>query len=645
MRSKSYFLGCFLCVLSFGAFATVRLPALFSDNMVLQRETEAPFWGWASPGEVVRVKGSWNNNEISATADQAGKWRLKLKTPAAGGPYTVTVKGEETLVLHNVLIGEVWVCSGQSNMEMPLKGWPGGPVLNSAAAINSADYPSIRLFTVQRHVALRPQEDCTGSWEPCSPGTAGAFSATAYFFGLELYRKLKIPVGLIHTSWGGTVAEAWTSEEALRPLGDFNEKLNEQDSLLPHLAQLEEEDARNAALWKEEVEQVDGHYAAAGLEDAGWKTMQLPAYWETAGLPGFDGIVWFRKTVSLPASWAGKELQLDLGPIDDMDITWFNGHKIGGITENGYSAENRSYRVPGNLVRPGKNVIAVRVLDLRGNGGIYGDVGLMQLYPVNYKNERISMAGGWRYGATRRKPQTQVSENPNAPSVLYNGMIAPVVPFAIRGAIWYQGESNVGRAEQYSRLFPTMITDWRARWEAGDFPFYFVQIAPFPYGGDGTKSAALRDAQRRTLALAQTGMAVTLDIGDTTNIHPANKEEVGRRLALWALAKTYGQRKIVYSGPLYKRMQVEGNQVRLFFDFADKGLMTKGGKLTSFEVAGSDGRFLAAQAVIKGKNVVVSSEQVSHPVAVRYAWRDNAVPHLFNRSGLPASAFTTEEIK
>lgn len=632
---------------AFSASADIRLPAVISDGMVLQQKSSDPIWGWASPGEQITVKGSWLKGvPVKTKADEKGKWMVKLKTPQAGGPYTITIQGGQTLVLHNVLIGEVWVCSGQSNMEMPVSGWPGASLLNSAMEIKAAKYPDIRLFTVKRDVALQPQSDCTGSWTACTPQTVKTFSATAYFFGRQLYRKLKVPIGLIHTSWGGTVAEAWTSGSALRKLGDFDSALDKLDAISLNVKEWKEKDARNLQTWNQEVNQVNKDYEKENFDASNWETMKLPTMWESAGYPDLDGIVWFRKVVDIPASWAGKDLKLDLGPIDDEDITWFDGEKVGGIQKEGYWAANRSYNIPGKLVKAGRNVISVRVTDIAGNGGIYGDQKLLRLYPSDKKPEvGVSLAGNWKYKIAAKKEPASVPSNPNTPSVLYNAMIAPLIPYGIKGAIWYQGEANVGRAAQYASLFPAMITDWRNRWEQGDFPFYFVQIAPYPYGGNGRQSAALRDAQRRSLRLPNTGMVVTLDIGDTTNIHPANKQEVGRRLSLWALSHAYGRKGLVYSGPLYKGMQIDGNKIVLSFTHTDGGLIVKGGDLTWFRIAGADGDFVPAKAIIKGNTVIVHSDKVAHPKAIHFAWSDKAVPHLFNKAGLPASTFSTEKLK
>ncbi len=484
--------------------AKIKLPAVLTDSMVLQRSMAVPVWGWASPGEKVWVKGSWPKAVMEgATTGQDGKWMVAIATPAAGGPYELVIGGEDTVVLKGVLIGEVWVCSGQSNMQMSLQDADNSPVKDAKKEVSGAWYPSIRLFTVKRCLSYTPQSDLGGSWSSCTPGSAASFSAAAYFFGRELAQKLKVPIGLISSNWGGTVAEAWTSADALRRLPDFDPALKKADSL------------------------------------------------------------------------------------------------------------------------------------------------------------RQQSAGDQRYDIMAVKPAGALDYSPNTPSVLYNAMIAPLIPFAIRGVIWYQGESNVGRAAQYEKLFPLMITDWRTRWKEGDFPFYFVQIAPFRYLGDSTAAAALRDAQRKTMTLPNTGMAVTSDIGDTNNIHPANKREVGRRLALWALACTYGKKGFDYSGPLYESVQVRDHALLVSFAHAGGGLTTHGGltiqdglttnegltthsgELAGFEIAGADGRFVPAKAAILGNQVIVHSDAVTDPVSVRYDWYATATASLFNQAGLPAPSFSS----
>ena len=641
---RLFFWGCAAVlagVSPFAAGAQIRLPAIIGDSMALQQRSSDPLWGWAPAGQLISVKASWMRGApVQTRADASGRWMLHLKTPAAGGPYTIRISGGDTINLRGVMIGEVWICSGQSNMEMPVSGWPGAPVLQSAEEIRDANYPAIRLFTVTKKIALAPQQDCQGSWSACSPATVGSFSATAYFFGRRLARDLKVPIGLIHTSWGGTVAEAWTSGSALRKLGDFDPTLDKIDSIRPHLQEMVAEEARQLEAWKKASSSAGDRFAGTGVDDAAWPTMTLPTKWEAAGQPGLDGIVWFRREVAIPSDWAGRDLILSLGPIDDEDVTWFNGIRVGAVEGVGHWAEDRQYTVPGSAVRAGLNQLAVRVTDVQGDGGIYGKASSLVVYPKGgTPAQGISLAGGWRYHVDVVKPQIHTGDNPNMPTVLYNGMIAPLIPFGIRGAIWYQGESNVGRAAQYARLFPLMISDWRSRWKRGEFPFYYVQIAPFPYGGDGTAGAALRDAQRKTLQLPGTGMAVTLDVGEVDNIHPANKQAVGDRLARWALNKTYGRHDVVYSGPLYKRMKAEDGRVILSFDHAEGGLEAHG-PLNSFELAGADGHYVHAEAQIEGSHVVLRAPSVTRPVAVRYGWADTAQPHLFNKAGLPASSFS-----
>lgn len=623
------------------ASAKLTLPALFADHMVLQQQANVPVWGLANPGQQIVLSGSWSDAKVTTRADQKGAFMVKIKTPAAGGPYTLTVTADQTITFQDVMIGEVWICSGQSNMEMPVQGWPGADLDNSSQEIENADYPAIRLFTVARNISLFPRSSCEGSWSRCAPASVASFSAAAYFFGRELYRKLKVPIGLIHSSWGGTVAEAWTSNAALRTLGDFDSTLNTLDSIAPHIKSVEAKYKTEQSVWKKALAHIETAYTQAGYKDSDWKEMKVPTTWEDAGYPNLDGIVWFRKKVNIPAKWAGESLQIELGPIDDNDITYFNGQRIGS-TENWMAP--RSYNIPGNLIKQGENTIAIRVTDVQGNGGIDGVPGDLKIYPKNAAaDQALSLSGNWKYKiAFTKHSEPLITQNANNPSVLYNGMLAPLIPFCIRGAIWYQGESNVGRAAQYAKLFPTLIRNWRDQWQQGNFPFYYVQIAPYKYGATGRTSAALRDAQRTTLTLPNTGMVVSADIGDTANIHPANKQEIGRRLALWALSATYRKKDIVPSGPLFQGIKIQGNKAIVSFAYARGGLIAKGGPLEHFEIAGKDGKFVPATATIQNDAVIVRAAQVTHPVIVRYCWTDTAIPHLYNKSGLPASTFISD---
>ncbi|WP_346238355.1 sialate O-acetylesterase [Niabella insulamsoli] len=641
MKKIIFFL--FVMSLFSASMAQLRLPALFSDSMVLQQRSAAPVWGWASPQEKIEVAGSWSSKKVSATADANGKWMVKLSTPAAGGPYEVVIRGRETKTLKGVLIGEVWICSGQSNMEMPVEGWANDPIQNAASEIAQANFPSIRFFTVQKQIAYEPLEDVVGSWSSCNPVSVRSFSATAYFFARELYRKLKVPIALIHTSWGGTVAEAWASKQALKTMGDFNQALQTIDSVNANLAAIKTKDSIGSLSWQKAL--ADLRQTNVVTEDEGeWKPMQVPTFWEDAGLPNLDAVVWFKKTVDIPQNWVGKDLKLDLGPIDDRDITFVNGKLVDSTTGNFSWGKERHYTIPAALVKAGANTITVCVIDDGGNGGLYGSKEKLKIYPAERMADAIGLDGTWLYKIAAVKPQQTLNNWPNQPSVLYNGMIAPLIPFAIRGAIWYQGESNVGRAKQYTQLFPLMINDWRQRWN-DKFPFYFVQIAPFNYGGEATLSAALRDAQRRTLTSSpQTGMAVTLDIGNPKNIHPANKQEVGRRLALWALHQTYQVKDVVPSGPLYLRMEIKNNQLIISFDHTEGGLNSKSAPLEGFELKGKDGEWKPATAVIEGNRIILSNKTISQPEAARYAYYNTSVGTLFNGAGLPAATFTTEPL-
>jgi sialate O-acetylesterase len=486
------------------ALAEVKLPAVIGDNMVLQQGRKVPIWGWADPGEEVRINVSWRGMSWAVTADANGKWVFKMEPPEAGGPYEMTITGKNVVRIKNIMVGEVWVCSGQSNMQFAVS-----QAVNAEEEISRADYPNIRLFTVERAVAEQPQTDCKGSWTPCSPQTVPGFSAVGYFFGRELHKNLAVPIGLVHTSWGGTPAEAWTRRGVLKADADFKPILTRYDEAVAKYPQAKQEYEQKLAEWKQAAEKAKAE---------GTNPPRRPS-------PPF-------------------------GP----------GHQ-------------------------------------------------------------------------------------NSPSGLYNAMIAPLIPYGIQGAIWYQGESNAGRAYQYRKLFPAMIKNWRDDWGQDNFPFLFVQLANFMQTKPDPSESAwaeLREAQLMTLLLPNTGMAVIIDIGDADDIHPKNKQDVGKRLAAWALCKTYGQ-KLVCSGPIYRSMKVEGNRIVLQFDYIGGGLTALPAEpLKGFAIAASDRKFVWADAGIEGSTVVVSSSEVSEPVAVRYAWADNPVCNLYNKEGFPASPFRTD---
>lgn len=631
-----------LVVLTTTARADVGMPAVFGDHMVLQRQAQVPVWGWAEVGESVMVKASWLERAVPARPDAKGRWRVTLQTPEAGGPHELVVRGNNTLEFSDILMGEVWICSGQSNME-----WP----MSASEPSEAGDHPNIRLFDVPHKTALAPERDGAGSWQACTPETGRGFSAVAYHFGKRLHEELGVPIGLLSVNWGGTPVESWMSHKMLRPHDDFADTLMwiERMRANPAAADKARRDAING--WWQGIDEVDpgiaGDWGRGGNDGASWQTVQMPDRWRDDDLARVDGLAWYRRTLQLAEPWI-QELVLELGPIDDMDDVRINGILVAGTREPGKHAQPRRYRIPSSVLKTGENILTVRVLDTGGEGAFTGSPEQLVLRLASSTTApAISLAGEWERSLSARMNElprfpSYRQVNAHTPTSLYNGMIAPIVPFALRGAIWYQGESNRTRAMQYARIFPAMIEGWRRHWNRGDFPFYFVQIAPFNYGGDTGQAALLRDAQRLALRLPNTGMAVTMDVGNPRDIHPRDKLTVGNRLALWALAGTYGKKGIVYSGPLYDSMVVEGRSIRLRFDHAD-GLRSADGKsLTHFTIAGADRRFVPAEARLDGNTIVVSSGDVAAPEAVRYGWGAADEPNLANGAGLPASSFRTD---
>jgi len=629
------------------------LHPLFSNNMVLQQQQDIPVWGTAEPGGEVVVK--FDGKEKKGIVGDDGKWQVNLPPVSAGGPYQLIINGEQTQVIENVLVGEVWICSGQSNMEMAVSAsW--GQIDNDKDEVANANYPDIRLFIVDKKMAETPQENLeSDGWKECSPESVPEFSAVAYFFGRHLQSELNVPIGLIETAWGGTLVEAWTSKKTLEQFPEFTDLV---ESLTLDTSTDEEKTAaikKRSNEWPDKIEQIlkdkgtfDNGFQNADFNTDKWKTMKLPTTWEQAGLE-YDGVVWFSKSVNIPKSWKGQDLVLSLGKINDYDITWFNGVKIGRGTD---VSELREYKIPSSLVNTGANKIVVEVLDIGNNGGIYGPAKKMNL---SAKEDSISLVGNWKYNmdpvqidVSKLPEKPTVNSGANRPTVLYNAMINPIIPYGIKGAIWYQGESNAERAYQYRTLFKSFINDWRREWNIGDFPFIFVQLANFKdvkeQPGDDSW-AELREAQTMALELPNTGMAVTIDIGDAKDIHPKNKQDVGKRLALNALAKVY-DKDIPFSGPMYASMKVEGNKINLKFTNTDGGLKIKNAsELKGFAIAGADKKFVWAKAEIKGDEIIVWNAKIKKPVAVRYAWASNPVCNLYNGAGLPASPFRTDDWK
>ncbi len=642
-------------------FATVhaietRLPALFTDHMILQRDAAVPVWGWTEPGTPVCVEFAGQTKTVKS--DSNGKWMVRLDPVPASSKPRVLKAGER--VFNDVLVGDVWLCSGQSNMGMWVR-----DSLNGDKEVAAADFPLMRLFSVKDHPTLKPMEDVKGQWESCSPQSVLQFSAAAYFFGRELHRQLEVPIGLLHSSVGGTPAEAWTRLESLEAMPAAAGRAREDIAQIQ--SQTEDSNSFKAkrTLWEEKygvqpppISEVARQWADPALETSDWKAVTLPGRWAVFGAQS-GGVFWVRKEVMLPEAAAGKPFTLNLNWVSEQyDMAFFNGVEVGHVRDEapGFYNVQRSYKVPGELVKSGRNVIAVRIVSATQHAGMWQWGNALGL-PVAVRG---SLDDKWVMkvesefrplpdGALQARPKVNNLPFRNVPSSLYNGMIAPLIPFAIRGAIWYQGESNVPRAQEYRELLSLMIGDWRAQWGQGDFPFILQQLVnngpPVKEPNQRSGWPFLREAQMQVVeSVPNAEISVGIDLGDPLTIHPPNKQEVGRRLALVALEKVYAK-AVESSGPRFASMKVDGSTVRVKFTHAE-GLVAKGGPLKTFAVAGLDGKFVWADAVIEGDSVVITSPQVAQPAAVRYAWADNPADcNLFNAAGLPAAPFRTDQWK
>lgn len=654
-----------LLLISSNVTFALECPAIFASNMVLQREQPNAVWGKAKAGNKVTI--TFADQSFSTKADRDGKWMIKLPgQPANSKPQNMVIKGDDqTITFDNILIGEVWVCSGQSNMEWNVKNSN-----NGAEEVANATDGLIRLCRVNKAVADTPQDDAKINWSVCSPETVPGFTAVGYFFGRHLRQNLNVPVGLIHTNWGGTPAEAWASRKALEANPVTNEILKRWDAVLTKYPEQLKQWEVAYKKWQETGEKPKPYhddpgnmgygkgYANVDFNDAAWKLTKLPAMFED-GTDSFDGVAWYRKTIKLPAEMKGQQLTLHLTPIDDFDVTYVNGFEVGQMTHPDAWSTARHYTVPNWVSNSDTLTLAVRVFDHFGGGGFNGSASEMRLDGPN--GQSISLAGDWKWIVEKRMPNAPGNTSggprkPNGPDSshrpanLYNAMIAPIVPYGIRGAIWYQGETNAGRAKEYRTLLPVMIKNWRDDWEQGDFPFGVVQLANFMAKTDQPSDPAwahLRDAQLNTaLNDPNTGLAVIIDIGEEKDIHPRNKQDVGKRLGFWALNEVYGMKNVIPSGPVYKSHAIDGNKVNLSFDVVGKGLSTTDGIAPAeFIITDDMKNWHWADAKITGKNTLtVWSDKVAKPVAVRYAWANNPVnPNLTNSANIPASPFRTDE--
>lgn len=620
-----------------------RVARLFGDHMVMQREAQVPVWGWAAPGTNVEVR--LGDVELSATAAEDSLWLVTLPEMPAGGPHVLTVRaGNQEHRFENILFGDVWVASGQSNME-----WEVASSMNAEQEIASGTDPTIRHFEVPHSWSAQPENELAGGeWQRALPEHIGSFSAVGFFFARELRKHIDVPIGIIQSAWGGSRIEPWMSAEALGLDENAYREIMERERHREQQLRAALRERIGGELPTADAGMQGGRavWADPELDDSGWGTIAVPRRWEEVGYEGLDGVAWYRTSFELSEAEASRPITLGLGMIDDADVSFVNGHRVGGMEQAWNRA--RVYEVPAEALRAGTNVVAVRVEDTAGGGGITGASDLLY---IEVGGRRRPLAGDWKFRVGIARVNLEAEKN-QIPTLLYNKMIHPMLSFPIKGVIWYQGESNAypDQAVEYRNLFRGMITDWRERWnpESGEnFPFLWVSLANYmdPTDDPGASSgwALLRESQSAALTLPNTAEAVAIDIGEADDIHPRNKQEVGRRLALAARAVTYGQ-KVVHSGPRYVGHVMRDGRMVLAFSHVGRGLRARGGPLRGFAIAGRDGQFVWANAEIQGETVVVWSDQVREPVAVRYAWADNPEgANLYNGDGLPAAPFRTDE--
>lgn len=617
----------------------LRLPAIIADHMVLQAGRPANIWGWASKGQKVTV--TLGSHRVSTQADRKGAWHIALPPMTYGGPYTMTVAaGKESIRVADILVGEVWVASGQSNMEFRLSS-----ANRAGEEIATATNGQIREFEAAHALSRTPNDDVTGHWTVASPKTAGNFSAVAYLFAKELGQELRCPVGIVRASWGGTDIEPWMSMEAMGRLPQYSTLMKELSTsdITANEALGRKVEADFAKAVATERGEAEGWYAP-NYDKSHWKPLAVPGVWRADSLAKIDGVVWTTTHIDIPASMAGKEAVISLGMIDDDDVTWVNGHRVGST--QGYTTLRR-YPIPAGVLKAGANELTIKIIDDHGNGGCYGP---SNLYYLQVGDERLPILGHpWKYRiAVVKDMQGYVPESPNRyPSRTFNAMVAPLCPYSVKGTLWYQGENNTDRAQAYAPLFQTLITDWRQQWRQADMPFYWVQLANFRKASTTpaeSQWATLRAAQNAALALPHTGQAVTIDVGDANDIHPHDKQTVGHRLAIMALRNDYGRTEVYCDSPQPVEAHIDTDgSVLVSFDHVARSLDTRNhdGQVNAFALAGADGRYQWARAEIVGNNQVrIYTPSGMSPATVRYAWADNPDnANLYNTAGLPATPF------
>jgi sialate O-acetylesterase len=641
MKLKKLILGCSVALFSTAiSFAQVRLPRLIRDSMILQRDKPVKIWGWAAKKEKVKI--SFNNKTYKTITDTTGKWNIVLPPTKAGGPYQLTFTASNILIVKDILFGDVWICSGQSNMvhQMQLHS------VRYADEIAVANNPEIRHFWIPTVTDIQKQKEDlpAGYWKSVNPKDVLDFSAVAYFFAKKVYEKNQVPIGLINASVGGSPIEAWISEDALKNFESI-EKNIQKNKDTAYINSLNRRSFANFSGAKPEDKGLSGKWYDTSYIPKGWHTINVPGYWEDQGVKDLDGIVWYRKEIEVPKSMINISARLFLGRIVDADNVYINGVQIGNTT---YMYPQRRYTVPAGLLQEGKNLIVVKVQNNAGKGGFVPD----KPYYLFSGKDTIDLKGYWQYKVGAVFPPARGFGGgginvQNQPAALYNAMIAPVTNFSCKGFLWYQGESNTGRAKEYEKLQAALINDWRNKWKEPDAAFLYVQLPGFMemnYLPSESQWAELREAQLHSLSVPNTAMAVAIDLGEWNDIHPDRKKEVGERLALAAEKMAYHEKEIVYTGPLYQSSAIEGNTIILSFTNTGSGLITNDNEeLNYFSIAGEDKKFVWAKAKIEGDKVIVWNEHVIHPMYVRYAWADNPDgANLYNKEGLPASPFRTD---
>lgn len=635
-------LHCFICK---AINAQIKLPTLVRDSMILQRDTKVNIWGWATPGE--NISASFNGKKYQTKTGTDGKWIFQLVPTKAGGPYTMELSGKNKIILKDILVGDVWFCSGQSNMVHQLNIHD----ITYAKDIAEANNPAIRQFWIPTLTSLQgPQNDLPyGYWKSAVGEDIRPFSAVAYFFARKIYERYKVPIGIINASVGGTPIEAWTSEEGLKDFSVLTSTIQKnKDS-----AYLNSLNRRPAGNFNRPAPPVDAGITGAFkwfdplYKPVNWRNINIPGYWEDQGVKDLNGVVWYRREVDIPASMAGKQAKVFLGRIVDADELYINGKQVGNTT---YMYPQRRYTVPADLLKAGKNIFIIRVTNSNGKGGFVPD----KPYCIFSGSDTVDLKGTWQYkvGLVNRPFQSGGFGGgginaQNQPAALYNAMVAPETNYTIKGFCWYQGESNAGKPQEYEKLMYALINDWRNKWNQGNLPFLYVQLPGFMdynYLPSESGWALLREAQLKALSTPNTGMAVAIDLGEWNDIHPDNKKDVGERLSLAALKLAYNE-NIVYSGPLFKSAAIEGNTISISFDHTGSGLITNDGEAPGdFAIAGADKKFVWGKTKIEGTKIIVWSDEIKQPMYIRYAWADNPVqPNLYNKEGLPASPFRTDQ--